>query len=146
MRVAGFFMLVAALFVGISSVATAPSATAAITEASMVGPVGRAAAPGSAVARSNRVVGQHHRAQARLVLSARQATTDPPSGCTPPMWVPMLTNWQVNVFKVSFCSSWFWLNNTRTGQTWSEGMSGWFCQHAPAWAIWAVTRGKYRRC
>jgi hypothetical protein len=85
-------------------------------------------------------------ATGKAVSAMTRSSDYPPPGCTPPLWVPMLTSWWFNVFKVSFCGTWFWLEDTRTGQSWTEGLSGWFCQHAPSWAIWAVTWGKYTRC
>jgi hypothetical protein len=70
----------------------------------------------------------------------------PPTICTPAVNLPMVVRWQFVVFRISFCSTWFLITNTRTGQRWVEGFGGWFCRSAPSWAIWAVTFGRYRRC
>jgi len=58
----------------------------------------------------------------------------------------MVKDWRIQVFKVSFCTTQWLIENTRTGQRWVETSSGWFCQHAPGWAVWLATGGRYTRC
>ena len=57
-----------------------------------------------------------------------------------------LPSWQGQVFKISFCFTYFLLTNTETGRSWTEGFGGWFCRNASPWLVRLVTFGRYSRC